>query len=136
MARKKAGSRAAAGQAKARERARRKARVTGPSLAEAAYVPPSQADDVPDDEPEAVAAVAEAAQAAPASPAPAPVAAPRAVASPAPQARGAAAQRRERQFAGMTPTGSLKRELLLIGSITLIIAAAFAALATTTTLGA
>ncbi len=131
MARKKAGSRAAAGQAKARERARRKARVTGPSLASAAYVPPSLADDAPDDEPESAAPVAEAAQAAPA-----PVAAPRAAASPAPQARAVAAQRRERQFAGITPTGSLKRELALIGSITLVIAAALAALAMTTTLGA
>ena len=46
------------------------------------------------------------------------------------------AQRRERQLAGITPTGSLKRELALIGSITLVIAAALAALATTTTLGA
>lgn len=134
MARKKAGSRAAAGQAKARERARRKARVTGPSLAQAAYVPPSPADDAPDDEPEAVAAVAEATQAAP--PSPAPATAPRTVAAPAPPARAAGAQRRERQPTGMTPTGSLKRELALIGSITLVIAAALAALATTTTLGA
>ncbi len=134
MARKKAGSRAAAGQAKARERARRKARVTGPSLAQAAYVPPPPADDAPADEPEAVAAVAEAAQDAPSSPAPA--APPRTVAAPAPQARAVGAQRRERQLAGMTPTGSLKRELALIGSITLVIAAALAALATTTTLGA
>lgn len=134
MARKKAGSRAAAGQAKARERARRKARVTGPSLAQSAYVPPSPEDDAPDDEPEAVAAVAEAAQAAPSSPAPA--TAPRTVAAPAPQTRAVGAQRRERQLAGMTPTGSLKRELALIGSITLVIAAALAALATTTTLGA
>ena len=46
------------------------------------------------------------------------------------------AQRRERPLAGMTPTGSLKRELALIGSITLVIAAALVALATTTTLGA
>ncbi len=134
MARKKAGSRAAAGQAKARERARRKARVTGPSLGQAAYVSPPPADETTDDEPEAVAVVAEAAQAAPPSPAPAP--APRTVAAPAPQARTVGAQRRERQPAGMTPTGSLKRELALIGSITLVIAAALAALATTTTLGA
>ena len=135
MARKKAGSRAAAGQAKARERARRKARVTGPSLAQAAYVPPPPADDVSGDEPEAVAAVAEAAQVAPPSPAPA-TGAPRTVAAPVPQSRAVGAQRRERALAGMTPTGSLKRELALIGSITLIIAAALAALATTTTLGA
>ena len=132
MARKKAGSRAAAGQAKARERAHRKARVTGPSLAQAAYVPPPPTDDAPDAEPEAVAASA----AAPAAPSPAPVAAaPRAVAAPAPQSRAMGPQRRERQLVGMTPTGSLKRELALIGSITLIIAAALAALATTTTLG-
>ena len=132
MARKKAGSRAAAGQAKARERARRKARVAGPSLAQAAYVPPSPEDDAPETGPEAVVA-SEAAQAAPA---PAPVAAPQAAVASAPQTRAAGAQRRERQFAGMTPTGSLKRELVLIGSITLIIAATLAALATTTTLGA
>lgn len=131
MARKKAGSRAAAGQAKARERARRKARVAGPSLADAAYIPP--ADDAPEAEPEAVA-VAEAAQAAPA-PAPASEApTPRAVA----QARTAvsASPRRERQLTGMTPTGSLKRELALIGSITVLIAAALAALSVTNTLGA
>lgn len=134
MARKKAGSRAAAGQAKARERARRKARVTGPSLGQAAYVSPPPADETTDDEPEAVAVVAEAAQTAPPSPALAP--APRTVAAPTPQARTVGAQRRERQPAGMTPTGSLKRELALIGSITLVIAAALAALATTTTLGA
>ena len=132
MARKKAGSRAAAGQAKARERARRKARVAGPSLAQAAYVPPS--DDAPEAEPESAAAIVEAAPTAP-SPAPAPEA-PAPVA--APQARTAvqASPRRERQLTGMTPTGSLKRELALIGSITLIIAAALAALSVTNTLGA
>ncbi len=131
MARKKAGSRAAAGQAKARERARRKARVAGPSLTQAAYVPPS--DDAPEAEPESDA-VMEAAQAAP-SPAPAPEAPARVS---APQARTAvsASPRRERQLTGMTPTGSLKRELALIGSITLIIAAALAALSVTNTLGA
>ena len=131
MAHKKAGSRAAAGQAKARERARQKARATGPSLAQAAYVPPPPADDAPDAGPETVVA-SEATQAA-SSPA---AAAPRAVAASAPQLRAVGAQRRERQLAGMTPTGSLKRELVLIGSITLVIAAALAALATTTTLGA
>ena len=133
MARKNAGSRAAAGQAKARERARRKARVAGPSLAQAAYVPPSPEDDAPEGEPEAVVAASEAA---PAAPAPAPVAAPRAAAAPAPQTRAVGAQRRERQFAGMTPTGSLKRELALISSITVVIAAVLAVLATSTTLGA
>ena len=133
MARKKAGSRAAAGQAKARERARQKAKTTGPSLAQVAYVPPPPADDaLVDAEPEAVAP--EAPQAAP-SPAPV-AAAPRSVAASAPQTRTMNPQRRERQLVGMTPTGSLKRELLLIGSITLVISAALAALATTTTLGA
>ena len=136
MARKKAGSRAAAGQAKARERARRKARITGPSLAQAAYVPPE--DDAPEAEPEDAVA-AEAAQAAPVpAPAPTPPSAPRAAAAPAAQPRAAAstAPRRERQLTGMTPTGSLKRELALIASITLVIAAALAALAVTNTLGA
>ncbi|MCY4581374.1 MAG: hypothetical protein OXE50_01025 [Chloroflexi bacterium] len=134
MARKKAGSRAAAGQAKARERARRKARIAGPSLAQAAYVPP--VDEASEAEPED-ATVMEAVQAAP-SPAPAPEApAPRA-AAPAARARAAvsSAPRRERPLTGMTPTGSLKRELALIGSITLVIAAALAALAVTNTLGA
>ena len=133
MARKKAGSRAAAGQAKARERARRKARVTGPSLSQAAYAAPPAEDESSDAEPEA-ATVAEATSAAPAPASAAP--APRAVAAPAPRTRTAAAPRRERQLAGLTPTGSLKRELALIGSITLIIGAALAALATTTTFGA
>ena len=128
MARKKAGSRAAAGQAKARERARRKARVTGPSLSPAAYVPPPPGDEAPEAKPEAAAA----SEAAVAAPAPAP----RAVAAPAAQARAVPSPRRERQLAGMTPTGSLKRELALIGSITLVIAGALAALATTTTFGA
>ena len=134
MARKKAGSRAAAGQAKARERARRKARVAGPSLAQAAYVPPA-----PEDAPGTDSAGEAVAEASSAAPAPAPAAAapaPRAVAAPAPAARAVASPRRERQLVGMTPTGSLKRELLLIGSITLIVAAVLAALEVTNTLGA
>lgn len=130
MARKKAGSRAAAGQAKARERARRKARVAGPSLAEAAYVPPPPEE--PSNAESQEAAAVEAAQVAPAAAAPAP----RAVAAPASAAHAVASPRRERQLAGMTPTGSLKRELLLISSITVVIAAALAALEVTNTLGA
>ena len=115
MARKKAGSRAAAGQAKARERARRKARIAGPSLAQAAYVAPPL-EDAPDTDSEEEA-VAEASPAAP-SPAPAVAApAPRAVAAPASAVRAVASPRRERQLAGMTPTGSLKRELLIVDSV-------------------
>lgn len=130
MANKKAGSRAAAGQAKARERARRKARVGGPSVPAAAYAPPVEDDGVGHAEavraPDAAAAVADA-------PAPAPRPAPRAA---APAREAAAPVRRERVAAAMTPTGSLKRELALIASLTALIAAALAALEVTNALGA
>ena len=130
MANKKAGSRAAAGQAKARERARRKARVGGPSVPAAAYAPPVEDDGAgPAEavrEPAAAAAVADA-------PAPTPRPAPRAA---APARESAAPVRRERVAAAMTPTGSLKRELALIASLTALIAAALAALEVTNALGA
>lgn len=128
MANKKAGSRAAAGQAKARERARRKARVGGPSVPAAAYAPPVEDDGAGHAEsvrePDAAAAVADA---------PAPRPAPRAA---APARESAAPVRRERVAAAMTPTGSLKRELALIASLTALIAAALAALEVTNALGA
>ncbi len=130
MANKKAGSRAAAGQAKARERARRKARVGGPSVPAAAYAPPVEDDGAGHaeavGEPAAAAAVADA-------PAPTPRPAPRAA---APARESAAPVRRERVAAAMTPTGSLKRELVLIASLTALIAAALAALEVTNALGA
>lgn len=130
MANKKAGSRAAAGQAKARERARRKARVGGPSVPAGAYTPPVEDDGAgPAEavgEPAAAAAVADA-------PAPTPRPAPRAA---APARESAAPVRRERVAAAMTPTGSLKRELALIASLTALIAAALAALEVTNALGA
>lgn len=130
MANKKAGSRAAAGQAKARERARRKARVGGPSVPAAAYAPPVEDDGVERTEavrePAAADAVADA-------PAPTPRPAPRAA---APARESAAPVRRERVAAAMTPTGSLKRELALIASLTALIAAALAALEVTNALGA
>ena len=132
MANKKAGSRAAAGQAKARERARRKARVGGPSVPAAAYASPVEDDGVGHaeaaHEPEAAATVADAP-----APAPAPRPAPRAAAPPR---ESAAPVRRERVAAAMTPTGSLKRELALIASLTALIAAALAALEVTNALGA
>ncbi len=128
MANKKAGSRAAAGQAKARERARRKARVGGPSVPAAAYAPPVEDDGAGHAEAvgEPEAAVADA-------PAPTPRPAPRAA---APARESAAPVRRERVAAAMTPTGSLKRELALIASLTALIAAALAALEVTNALGA
>ena len=127
MANKKAGSRAAAGQAKARERARRKARVGGPSVPAAAYAPPVEDDGV-----ERAEAVREpdASDVAADAPAPAPRPAPRAAReAPAPV-------RRERVAAAMTPTGSLKRELALIAVLTALIAAALAAMEATNLLGA
>lgn len=129
MANKKAGSRAAAGQAKARERARRRARAGGPSIASAAYEPPVEDDGAGQTEsaadPEAALAIAEAAS-------PAPRLAPQA-ASPL---RDAAPVRRERAATLMTPAGSLKRELTLIFSLAALIAAALAALEVTNALGA
>ena len=130
MANKKAGSRAAAGQAKARERARRKARVGGPSVPAAAYASPVEDDGAGHAEavrePDAAPGVADA-------PAPTPRPAPRAA---APARESAAPVRRERVAAAMTPTGSLKRELALIASLTALIAAALAALEVTNALGA
>ncbi len=140
MANKKAGSRAAAGQAKARERARRRARVGGPAIAQAAYAPPAEDDQA--DQPEA-AGDSETALAAADAPSPARRPAPQAASParrPAPQAaspaRDAAPIRRERASGVMAPAGSLKRELALILSLTALIAAALAALEVTNTLGA
>ena len=127
MANKKAGSRAAAGQAKARERARRKARVGGPSVPAAAYAPPVEDDGAERSEP-----VREPDASDVAADAPAPVA------RPAPRAarEASAPVRRERVAAAMTPTGSLKRELALIAVLTALIAAALATMEATNLLGA
>ena len=141
MANKKAGSRAAAGQAKARERARRRARAGGPSIASAAYEPPVEDDRA--DQPES-AADPDAAPAAADAPYPAQRSAlqtvpPSRAASPSrttSPSRDAAPVRRERAASLMTPAGSLKRELALIFSITALIAAALAALEATNALGA
>lgn len=129
MANKKAGSRAAAGQAKARERARRRARVGGPAIAHEVYA--TSAEDDRADQPEAAADL-DAALAEAEAPYPAPRPAPQA----ASLAREAAPVRRERASVVMAPAGSLKRELALILSLTALIAAALAALEATNALGA
>lgn len=131
MANKKAGSRAAAGQAKARERARRKARVGGPSVPQSAYAAPVEDDGAGRAEPVREPGDADAA---PDAPAPASRPAPRAAA--APQREAPAPVRRERVAAAMTPTGSLKRELALIAVLTALIAGALAAMEATNLLGA
>lgn len=133
MARKKAGSRVAAGQQRAKERAKRRARSGGPSLPESAYAAPAAPEDLDQDaaqEPGGTDAASSIAQelspeaAAPSTPA-------AAVRRPS-----AAVQRRARQAAVMAPAGSLKREIALIGSITAVVAAALAALKLATSLGA
>lgn len=133
MARKKAGSRVAAGQQKAKERARRRARSGGPSLPESAYAVPAAPEDLEQDMAQEAGGGADAASGGAQEPLT------DAAAPPTPAAvrrLPAAAQRRARQAAVMTPAGSLKREIALIGSLTAVVAAALTALKLATSLGA
>ena len=122
MANKKAGNRAAAGQAKARERARRKARSAGPSIPEAALAVPVADDEPAAGEPEA--ALAE----------------PAAVSRPAPQPPASVvapvARRAARQVSALEPAGGLRRELAMIAAVTAVIGGALAFLKLATDIGA
>lgn len=131
MARKKTGNRAAASQAKAKDRARRKTRSTGPSIAESAYIPPAESEDQDDPSAELEPETSGNPEEMPADI----VTAPTSVVATAPR-RSMAAQRRARQEAAMSPAGGLRREIGLIGSITLVIGIMLVVLKTSTDLGA
>ena len=130
MARKKTGNRAAASQAKAKDRARRKTRSTGPSIAESAYIPPAESEDQDDPSAELELETSGNPEETPADV----VTGPTTVAT-APR-RSMAAQRRARQEAAMSPAGGLRREIALIGSITLVVGIMLVVLKTSTDLGA
>lgn len=115
----KKGTRIASSQAKAREHARRKAHRAGPVLPAAAYEPPTS-------EPEDIAQDAELEQAATA-PTPA---------APAAVRRSAPSARREHAAAAAISVSNVRNELLRIGAVTAVIAAALAALKLATDIGA
>jgi hypothetical protein len=117
----KKGTRIASSQAKAREHARRKAHRAGPVLPAAAYEPPTS-------EPEDAAQDAELEQAATA---PTPAAA-----APAAVRRSAPSARREHAAAAAISVSNVRNELLRIGAVTAVIAAALAALKLATDIGA
>ncbi len=127
MANKKAGNRAAAGQARARERARRKARSAGPSIPEAALAVPVADDEPAAGEPETASAESAAAE-------------PAAVSRPAPQPPASVvapvARRAARQVSALEPAGGLRRELAMIAAVTAVIGGALAFLKLATDIGA
>ena len=120
----KKGSRVAASKARAQAKAKKKARQGGPVLAAAAYAPPPSTEEADGE----MAAAAPAASAAVATADPP---------TPAPPARAARGFRRE--LAHQAPPAlsvSLRREVGLIGALTVVVVAVLVGLRFLTDLGA
>ena len=127
----KKGSKVAASKARAQAMAKKKARHAGPVLAAAAYVPPPPVDE--EATAESDGAIDEAAPAATSAPASVAIAPPAAQAPPARAPRGFSRER-----AHQTPPAlsvSLRREVGLIGVLTVVVVGVLVALRLFTDLG-
>ena len=121
----KKGSRVAASKARAQAKAKKKARHGGPLLAAAAYAPPPPVAEGATGETDG--AIGEAA------PAPAAIAAPPAPAPPARAPRGFSRERAHQAPSALSV--SLRREVGLIGALTVVVVAILVALRLFTDLG-
>jgi hypothetical protein len=123
----KKGSRIAASQARAKSAAKKKANSSGPVLAAAAAQAP-EVTDAPEIEESAVEATANDGDVVEAE-------APAAAAAPVVRRAGRSASRRERQALTVMSGGSLRREIMMIGSVTALMGVALAVIKLATDLG-
>jgi hypothetical protein len=123
----KQGSRVAASQARAKSAAKKKAHSTGPDLAAAAQAPGATDPLAQEQEEGSAVAVVEASGAELEAAAPA--------STPAPRRTGRAASRRERQALTVMSAGSLRREIVMIGSVTALMGITLAVIKLVTDLG-
>jgi hypothetical protein len=123
----KKGSRVAASQARAKSAAKKKNHSAGPDLAAAAQAPESTDALAQEQEEGSAVAVVEASGEELEAAAQAPTLAPRRT--------GRAASRRERQALTVMSAGSLRREVLMIGSVTALMGITLAVIKLVTDLG-
>ena len=138
----KKGSKVAASRARAQAAAKKKAKSTGPALPAAAFVKPGAAPEAPEEMDEELDQELEEALATDAEPTEAVATVPtgeqRAALATATQRRSGprvTATRRHRQATGIGPSPSLRREVGLIGAITVVIGVALAVIKFATDLG-
>ncbi|MDA0798744.1 MAG: hypothetical protein O2826_10010 [Chloroflexi bacterium] len=122
----KKGSRIAASQARAKSAAKKKSHASGPDLAAAAQEVQDDPQEL-DEQADVAVAVVEGDETQAAAPA--------AAAAPAPRRVGRAASRRERQALTVMSSGSLGREVAMIGIVTAVMGVALAVIKLATDLG-
>jgi hypothetical protein len=123
----KKGSRVAASQARAKSAAKKRAHSAGPDLAAAAQAPEATDTFAQEQGEESAVAVVEANGAKLEAAAPA--------STPAPRRTGRTASRRERQALTVMSAGSLRREVMMIGSVTALMGITLAVIKLVTDLG-